>query len=130
MGRKWLDNYGQEENYNDSKISIPPGFIGEGTFNGHQWNSPAWGGQFQTGGIVTNEWEGEDVSKNLLPHNQIKTSEINYLKDWLNSPMANKIANQRNNKNAKQNINARLERLSDKNLNIKTVEEIKDKGVS
>lgn len=130
MGRKWLDNYGKQENYNDSKTYFPSEFEGLGYSVSGRNYSPSWGGQFQTGGIVTNEWEGEDVSKNLLPHNQIKTSEINYLKDWLNSPMANKIANQRNNKNAKQNINARLERLSDKNLNIKTVEEIKDKGNS
>lgn len=52
MRRKWLDNYGQEENYNDSKVSIPPGFVGEGTFNGPQWESPAWGGQFQMGGSL------------------------------------------------------------------------------
>ena len=30
MGRKWLDNYGQEDSYNESKISIPPGFVGQG----------------------------------------------------------------------------------------------------
>ena len=42
----WLDNF------NDSKISLPPGFVGEGTFNGPQWKSPAWGGQFQMGGNV------------------------------------------------------------------------------
>lgn len=46
----WLDNYGKEENYNDSHTSAPKGFEGEGTFNGPQWESPAWGGQFQNGG--------------------------------------------------------------------------------
>ena len=30
MGRKWLDNYGQEDNYNDSKVSLPKGFVGQG----------------------------------------------------------------------------------------------------
>ena len=42
----WLDNF------NDSKVSLPPGFVGEGTFNGPQWDSPAWGGQFQLGGNI------------------------------------------------------------------------------
>lgn len=42
----WLDNF------NDSKVSLPPGFVGEGTINGPQWESPAWGGQFQTGGSI------------------------------------------------------------------------------
>ena len=52
MGRKWLDNYGQEDNDNDSKVSLPKGFVGDGIINGPQWNSPAWGGQFQNGGII------------------------------------------------------------------------------
>lgn len=42
----WLDNF------NDSKVSLPLGFVGEGTFNGPQWESPAWGGSFQMGGSV------------------------------------------------------------------------------
>lgn len=52
MGRKWLDNYGQEDNYNDSKVLLPKGFVGDGIINGPQWNSPAWGGQFQMGGSL------------------------------------------------------------------------------
>ena len=46
---------------------------------------------YQTGGVSENKWEIEDVSKNLLPQKQLKIPEINYLKDWLNSPMAVKI---------------------------------------
>ena len=52
MGRKWLDNYGQEENYNDSKISIPPGFVGQGYDISGRNYSPAWKGQFQMGGVL------------------------------------------------------------------------------
>ena len=52
MGRKWLDNYGQEENYNDSKISIPSGFVGQGYDISGRNYSPAWGGQFQMGGTL------------------------------------------------------------------------------
>ena len=44
MAKGWLDNY------NDSEVSLPEGFVGEGTFNGPKFNSPAWGGQFQMGG--------------------------------------------------------------------------------
>ena len=47
-----MKNGGWLDNYNDSKVSLPPGFVGEGTFNGPQWESPAWGGQFQMGGNV------------------------------------------------------------------------------
>ena len=85
---------------------------------------------YQTGGVSENKWEIEDVSKNLLPQKQVKIPEINYLKDWLNSPMAVKIAKTRDPINAQQNINSRLERLSDKNLDIKTVDEVNQKGNS
>ena len=46
MGKGWLDNY------NDSKVSVPEGFQGEGySMKGRNY-SPAWGGQFQMGGEV------------------------------------------------------------------------------
>jgi hypothetical protein len=51
----WLDNF------NDSKVSLPPGFVGEGTFNGPQWKSPAWGGQFQDGGLIPMAQKGEKI---------------------------------------------------------------------
>ena len=85
---------------------------------------------YQTGGVSENKWEIEDVSKNLLPQKQLKVPEINYLKDWLNSPMAVKIAKTRDPINAQQNINSRLERLSNKNLDIKTVDEANQRGNS
>jgi hypothetical protein len=40
----WLNNY------NDSEVSLPEGFVGEGIFNGPKFDNPAWGGQFQMGG--------------------------------------------------------------------------------
>ena len=46
MGKGWLDNY------NDSKVSIPEGFQGEGYSTKGRNYSPAWGGQFQMGGYV------------------------------------------------------------------------------
>ena len=42
----WLDNY------NDSKVSAPEGFQGEGYSTKGRNYSPAWGGQFQTGGYL------------------------------------------------------------------------------
>jgi hypothetical protein len=46
MAKGWLDNY------NDSKVSAPEGFQGEGySMKGRNY-SPAWGGSFQMGGSV------------------------------------------------------------------------------
>lgn len=48
----WLDNYGEQENYNDFKVSAPEGFVGEGySMKGRNY-SPAWGGQFRMGGSI------------------------------------------------------------------------------
>jgi hypothetical protein len=44
----WLDNF------NDSKVKIPTGFVGQGETIPN-WKSPAWGGQFQNGG-QTDYW--------------------------------------------------------------------------
>jgi hypothetical protein len=46
----WLDNYGEEENANDSSVSLPEGYVGEGIFNGPIFENPAVKGQFQNGG--------------------------------------------------------------------------------
>jgi hypothetical protein len=52
MAKGWLDNYGKEDNYNDSNVSAPEGFKGDGYSNVGRNYSPAWGGQFQMGGYV------------------------------------------------------------------------------
>ena len=49
MKNKWLDNYGDDVNPNESQVSLPKGFVGEG-YEAINWKSPAWGGQFQMGG--------------------------------------------------------------------------------
>lgn len=52
MAKGWLDNYGKQENYNNSKTSVPEGYEGEGySMKGRNY-SPAWGGSFQMGGSV------------------------------------------------------------------------------
>ena len=98
MGRKWLDNYGQEDNYNDSKISIPPGFVGEGTFNGPQWESPTWGGQFQSGGNVESKWEYSNTNGKLIPIaqngiNNLDENSLQQLDQLTNFTNYNKLSN-------------------------------------
>jgi hypothetical protein len=57
----WLDNYGEEENANDSSVSLPEGFVGEGYNTKGRDYSPAWGGQFQEGGEIPNAQTGKKV---------------------------------------------------------------------
>jgi hypothetical protein len=67
----WLNKYNDggpmQENYNDASASMPPGFSGLGyNIKGRNY-SPAWGGQFQSGGFLqptsyklpTNAYKGE-----------------------------------------------------------------------
>lgn len=124
MGRKWLDNYGQEDNYNDSKVSLSKGFVGQGYDISRRNYSPAWGGQFQSGGNVESKWEYSNTNGKLIPQSQLKASELGYLKDWLSSPMAKKIALKREGESGLNNLDTRLERLNDSNLEISTAEEL------
>ena len=55
----WLDSYADggtmqehQENYNNSEVSLPEGFVGMGNNTKGRNYSPAWGGQFQMGGEV------------------------------------------------------------------------------
>lgn len=52
--KNWLEKYkdGGELNANNSSVSFPEGFVGEGTFNKGRDYSPAWGGQFENGGEI------------------------------------------------------------------------------
>ena len=124
MGRKWLDNYGQEDNYNDSKISLPKGFVGQGYDISGRNYSPAWEGQFQSGGNIESKWEYSNTNGKLIPQSQLKDSELGYLKDWLSSPMAKKIALKREGESGLNNLDIRLERLNDSNLEISTAEDL------
>lgn len=47
-----MKNGGWLENYNDSQASAPEGMVGDGFSNVGRNYSPAWGGQFQTGGSM------------------------------------------------------------------------------
>jgi len=55
----WLDQYADggtmqeyQENYNDTSVSLPEGYVGEGYNTKGRDYSPAWGGRFQGGGKV------------------------------------------------------------------------------
>ena len=47
-----MKNGGWMDNYNDSQASAPEGMVGDGFSNVGRNYSPAWGGQFQTGGYL------------------------------------------------------------------------------
>ena len=104
MGRKWLDNYGQEDNYNDSKISLPKGFVGQGYDISGRNYSPAWGVQFQSGGNVESKWEYSNINGKLIPIAQNGRN----LKRLLNENIK-KDSNVYLNYTKKQNINPRRE---------------------
>ena len=48
----WLDNFGKADNANESNVSLPEGFVGVGYDTKGRNYSPAWGGQFEQGGII------------------------------------------------------------------------------
>jgi hypothetical protein len=55
----WLDSYADggsmqehQENYNDNSVSLPEGYVGEGYNTSGRNYSPAWGGQFEDGGLI------------------------------------------------------------------------------
>lgn len=48
-----MKNGGWLDNYNDSEVSLPEGFVGMGNNTKGRNYSPAWGGQFEDGGELT-----------------------------------------------------------------------------
>jgi hypothetical protein len=56
-----LRNGGWLDNYNDSEVSLPEGYVGEGYNTKGRDYSPAWGGQFQEGGEISNAQKGKKV---------------------------------------------------------------------
>jgi hypothetical protein len=52
LKQKTKDNYGKQGNYNDAKVSTPPGYVGLGYNTKGRNYSPAWGGQFAMGGSI------------------------------------------------------------------------------
>ena len=52
LKQKTKDNYGKRENANEGHSTAGPGWIGEGYSTTGRDYSPAWGGQFQNGGLL------------------------------------------------------------------------------
>ena len=64
----WLDKYNDggpvQPNYNNYSVSAPEGFEGDGYSNVGRNYSPAWGGQFQKGGVVNRFMQPTETFKN------------------------------------------------------------------
>ena len=80
--------------------------------------------KFQKGGVAESKWEYSDTNGTLKPQSILKTDEIGYLKGWLESPMANKIAFKREGQSGIDNLSTRLDRISGQNLEISTAEDL------
>jgi len=64
----WLDNY------NDSKVSLPEGFVGMGNDTKGRNYSPAWGGQFADGGNMRYYQQGLDFEPKSISKNGMTAS--------------------------------------------------------
>jgi hypothetical protein len=63
----WLDNYGKADNANESNVSMSDNFVGLAYDTSGRNYSPAWGGQFQTGGQIPQAQDGitfRDINDN------------------------------------------------------------------
>jgi hypothetical protein len=87
----WLDNYGEEENANDSSVSLPEGYVGEGIFNGPIFENPAVKGQFQNGGIKKQISESTNVYNKSFNKKELK----NIIKDDAEKTRTGDIKNPR-----------------------------------
>ena len=81
----WLDKFDDggtmqeyQENYNDSSVSMGPGFVGMGNNTKGRNYSPAWGGQFKDGGELTPE-ELDSLNKAKMRSKMALASEFGNL---------------------------------------------------
>jgi hypothetical protein len=74
-----MKNGGWLENYNDSQASAPEGMVGDGFSNVGRNYSPAWGGQFEDGGLIPIAQDGRATRADSLGlYNQSKKVENFY----------------------------------------------------
>jgi hypothetical protein len=71
LKQKTKDNYGKQGNYNDAKVSTPPGYVGLGYDTKGRNYSPAWGGQFQMGGNLPHKPTVKEISQ--MPNRPVRT---------------------------------------------------------
>jgi hypothetical protein len=81
----WLDNYGKKENANEGRSSAPSDWIGEGYSTQGRNYSPAWGGQFEEGGMIPQAQNGYTTDPKIAKANKDSFDIANraklYLKD-------------------------------------------------
>jgi len=128
----WLSKYEDggsmqehQENYNDSSVSMGPGFVGMGNNTKGRNYSPAWGGQFEDGGYIPQAQNGleknEDVESSAyekegapsrLP--SIKSTFASYI----NSPIYKKRLEGMNVANPDKVIKERLNKLNQVDVSV------------
>ena len=105
-------------------VGIGASTVSEKKLGGYRKSLDGLVEKYQKGGSMESKWEYPVTNNTLLPQSQLKSSELGYLKDWLASPMAKKIAVKREGESGLTNLNTRLDRLSDSNLEISTAEDL------
>ena len=105
-------------------VGIGASAVSEKKLGGYRKSLDGLVEKYQKGGSMESKWEYSVTNNTLLPQSQLKSSELGYLKDWLASPMAKKIAVKREGESGLTNLNTRLDRLSDSNLEISTAEDL------
>jgi hypothetical protein len=81
-----MKNGGWLDNYNDSEVSLPEGYVGEGYSTKGRNYSPAWGGQFEDGGSVypVNYVPQAQWGLPVGPLTPLALSAANKVKSWWN----------------------------------------------
>jgi hypothetical protein len=128
----WLSKYKDggsmqehQENYNDSSVSMGPGFVGMGNNTKGRNYSPAWGGQFEDGGYIPQAQNGLEKNKDVessayekegapsrLP--SIKSTFASYI----NSPIYKKRLEGMNIANPDKVIKERLNKLNQVDVSV------------
>ncbi len=86
----WLDNFGKADNANESNVSMSEDFVGLGYNTKGRNYSPAWGGQFQDGGMLTPVSPLQQIKQAVeptptVPYLQTKDP-AEFYKSWIQSP--------------------------------------------
>jgi hypothetical protein len=111
----WLDSYADggtmqehQENYNNSEVSLPEGFVGMGNDTSGRNYSPAWGGQFQMGGSV--------YPVNYVPQAQNGEDVVSWTKEYVKSPKYKERITNAGYNNPDEQIDRRLQNLENVNI--------------
>lgn len=108
-----MKNGGWLDNYNDSEVSLPEGYVGEGYDTSGRNYSPAWGGQFEDGGLIPMAQNGRATrADSLAVYNNTRAIEDYYKKQgYIKERVKDSKDHKRAIKNGKEWVN-----VSKKNL--------------